>query len=67
MPELTKEVFLEGGWFCTGDIGAMTDKGMRIIDRKKNVFKMAQGVYITPEKLEVCFSFASYSFSFDRH
>ncbi|KAK3113228.1 long-chain fatty acid-CoA ligase [Teratosphaeriaceae sp. CCFEE 6253] len=49
----TKESFTDDGWFKTGDIGEFDDKGqLRIIDRKKNLVKMAHGEYIALEKLE---------------
>ncbi len=52
-PEQTGEALTEDGWLMTGDIGTVDAKGrLYVIDRKKHVFKLAQGEYIAPEKLE---------------
>lgn len=50
--EATAEVLKEG-WLYTGDIGQWVDgKFLKIIDRKKEMFKTSGGKYIVPQQLE---------------
>ncbi|CAD8092103.1 unnamed protein product [Paramecium sonneborni] len=53
--QATKETINEEGWICTGDIGEIIDGAVKLIDRKKNLFKLSQGEYVSPEKIENCY------------
>merc|ERR1711976_303861 len=56
MAKKTKEDFFQEdgwSWFKTGDIGTWTDRGcLKIVDRRKNMFKTSLGEYVPVEEVE---------------
>jgi long-chain acyl-CoA synthetase len=54
---LTKTVIDEDGWFHTGDLGILNEKGQLILTgRLKSLFKTSMGKYINPQLIEEKFS-----------
>lgn len=55
-PELTKKAFDKDGFMATGDIAIiLPNYSIKIVDRKKNFFKLSQGEYVAAEKLEIMY------------
>lgn len=52
-PEATRGAFDGEGWFCTGDLGSVTEEGfVRITGRKKELIKTSGGKFVAPAKIE---------------
>lgn len=52
-PAETEKALDADGWFRTGDIAEIDSLGrFKIVDRVKNVLKLAQGEYVSPERIE---------------
>ena len=51
-PAETAEV-IRDGWLATGDVGTLDADGyLRIVDRKKEIFKTSGGKYVSPARVE---------------
>lgn len=52
--EKNAETFDNEGWLRSGDIGCIIPgtNALKIIDRRKNIFKLSHGEYVAPDKLE---------------
>ena len=50
--EANDGVFTEDGWYRTGDVGALTETGLKLISRKDRIFKLSNGEKVVPTDLE---------------
>lgn len=51
--EKTRKMINNEGWLMTGDIGKLDEDGyLYITDRKKSVFKLSTGKFVTPQPVE---------------
>jgi long-chain acyl-CoA synthetase len=58
-PELTAET-IQDGWLHTGDVGALVNGHLKIMDRKKDIIITAGGKNITPAFIENKLKFSPY-------
>ena len=50
--EANAEAFTDDGWYRTGDVGKITESGLKLISRKDRIFKLSNGEKVIPTDLE---------------
>lgn len=50
--EANNGIFTEDGWYRTGDVGKITETGVKLISRKDRIFKLSNGEKVVPTDLE---------------
>jgi len=50
--EANKNAFTDDGWYRTGDVGEITETGLKLIARKDRIFKLSNGEKVIPTDLE---------------
>ncbi|MBI3136912.1 MAG: AMP-binding protein [Bacteroidetes bacterium] len=50
--EANAGAFTADGWYRTGDVGTITEKGLKLISRKDRIFKLSNGEKVIPTDLE---------------
>lgn len=50
--EANEDIFTEDGWYKTGDVGEITETGLKLISRKDRIFKLSNGEKVVPTDLE---------------
>ncbi|HXV58960.1 MAG TPA: long-chain fatty acid--CoA ligase [Gaiellaceae bacterium] len=58
--EATRAVLTEDGWLLTGDLGALEDGFLAIVDRKKELIVTSNGANIAPQKIEAALTASRY-------
>ncbi len=47
-----EDIFTEDGWYKTGDVGEITETGLKLVSRKDRIFKLSSGEKVVPTDLE---------------
>ena len=50
--EANENAFTKDGWYRTGDVGTITENGLKLISRKDRIFKLSNGEKVIPTDLE---------------
>jgi long-subunit acyl-CoA synthetase (AMP-forming) len=50
--EANEDIFTEDGWYRTGDVGEITETGLKLVSRKDRIFKLSNGEKVVPTDLE---------------